>query len=174
MRILAGQFKYRAIEQPRSSVVRPMSQKARAAIFDVLGDIEGMSVLDLYAGSGAVGLEAISRGANQVTFIEENAQVASVIRRNVQKLDVSTATIVNKSVELWFKEAKKVTFNIILADPPYAQFNSSFFERATGILAESGIMVLSHASKIPAPELKSLQLVQHKSYGDSALSFYKR
>lgn len=175
MQILAGEFKGRRIEQPKSEAVRPMSQKVRAALFDVIGSVKGKIVLDLYAGSGAVGLEALSRGAKRVVMIEKNAAVAKVAQANIDKLGLGKdAHCIQIPAESWLETVNEARFDVVLADPPYAQINPQVIERASGLLAGKGILVLSHSSKIESPELKSLELVQHKVYGDTALSFYRK
>lgn len=175
MRILAGDYRAREFDQPKSALVRPMSQKARAAIFDVLGSIKGSTVLDLYAGSGAIGLEALSRAATQVVFIEKNAQVAAVIRCNIAKLGVAAQTqVFAGEAKIWLGRSKaRVKYDVIVADPPYAELNPTILGRMADILAKDGVLVVSHSSKISSPELKSLQLITSKTYGDTSLSFYK-
>lgn len=174
MRILSGDFKGQAIEQPKTAAVRPISQKARAAIFDVLGDITGFKVLDLYAGSGGVGLESLSRGASQVILVEKNPAVCAVINRNVAKLGVGNrAKVINRSVEGWVNDQNKSELDLIIADPPYVDINSGVLDQSSQKLSPGGILVVSHTSKIASPELKSLELAQAKVYGDSALSFYR-
>ena len=175
MRINTGIFGSRTITAPKSALVRPMSDKVRAALFDIVGPIDGIVVLDLYAGSGAVGLEALSRGASRAVLVEGNRSVAAVVRDNVATLGAGdSAEVVNRSVEAWVSSQANPIFDLIIADPPYADINAGSLNEAAWLLLPDGLMVVSHSSKTPSLELKSLQLESMKQYGDTALSFYKR
>jgi len=175
MRIIGGSLGGRSIEQPKTDKTRPMSQKVRAAIFDILGDIADYAVLDLYAGSGALGLEAVSRGAAWVVLIESNPKVVAVINKNIAELGLEgTAQTIGLPVGLGLNAIEGLQFNLIIADPPYAALDVSALNQAAEFLTGGGVLVVSHSSKIASPELESLELVQAKTYGDTALSFYKK
>ena len=179
MRIIAGEYGGRTIEQPASRSVRPMSEKVRGALFDVLGDVSGLTVLDAYAGSGAAGFEAASRGAVLVEAIEANDRVARTIQANARSLGLDWGYILHQlTVESWLgspaQQERRDRYGLIIADPPYAQLDDDVLERLAGFLMDDGVLVVSHGSKRPSPALDSVGLVQHKIYGDSALSFYKR
>lgn len=175
MRIGTGEWGGRVIDAPRSSTTRPMSDKVRAALFSVLGDISGQVVLDLYAGSGAIGLEALSRGAAQVVLVEQSSSVAAIITKNIRELAAGDlARVINQPVEKWVMSASESKSDLIIADPPYAQIDNRVIDEASQLLNPGGTLVVSHSSKISSPELKSLELVQSKTYGDTALSFYKK
>jgi 16S rRNA (guanine966-N2)-methyltransferase len=178
VRILSGDLYGRAFDQPKTDGTRPLTDKVRAAIFDVVGSPEGLTVLDAYAGTGAAGFEALSRGATQVEAIEGNRQVARVIERNIGLLKITWGYTLNKlKVETWLAMADnnppRPRYDLIIADPPYADIDTDILSRLGAFLTADGVMVVSHASKIAAPELIDLALVRHKVYGDSALSFYK-
>lgn len=152
-----------------------MSEKLRAAVFDILGPIDGTTVLDAYAGSGAIGFEAYSRGARRVVAVEQSAAVVSVIRLNALGLDIQEEySVVQQSLESWVTTQNDKHFDIIIADPPYEQIQKKLLEKLGNLLVSSGIMAISHTSKIVLPELQSLSLIKTKTYGDSALSFYRR
>ena len=129
IRIGAGVFAGRILEQPKTIKTRPLTAKVRASIFNRLGDIEGLSVLDAYAGSGAFGIEAASLGASHVTFIEQSRSVAQVIQRNIDTLAVADTTIMVKSVQEAVKSLIGESFDIILADPPYDKLNTGELEK---------------------------------------------
>jgi 16S rRNA (guanine966-N2)-methyltransferase len=185
MKILAGQFKGRPIDQPKTRAVRPLSEKVRAALFDVVGAPAGLTVLDAYAGSGAAGLEAASRGAALVEAIEANARVAKTIQQNARLLGLDWGYILHQmTVETWLASpAQQPTapgrppqarYGLIIADPPYAQLDADVLERLAAFLTPGGVLAVSHSSRIDPPLLQSAQLAVAKTYGDTALSFYRR
>lgn len=178
MKIVSGQFKGRPIAQPKSRSVRPMSEKVRAAIFDVIGSVEGFTVLDAYAGSGAAGFEAISRGAILAEGIESNTVVARTIQANEKELNLGFSYILHQiTLETWLASPAQhppvSRYDLIIADPPYSRLEEDLLEKLGSYLNPSGILVVSHAGKLPPPMLQSVKLKQHKVYGDSALSFYQ-
>ena len=178
MRILAGNLRARAFDQPKTASVRPLSDKVRAAIFDVAGAPEGFVVLDAYAGSGAAGFEALSRGAVLVDAIEANPRVARVIGGNVHKLGLDWGYVLHgMTVETWLASPSQQTnqrrYQLIVADPPYAKLEPDVLQKLAGFLTPGGVLVVSHSSKTPAPVLESVELAVAKVYGDTALSFYK-
>lgn len=180
MRLLGGNLKGHQLERPKSDRVRPLGDKVRAALFDVVGSVEGQVVLDAYAGSGAAGFEALSRGAIMVEAIEANKTVARIIHSNAQKLGLDWGFVLHQmTVSTWLalptnQEEPRQRYHLIVSDPPYAQLEPDILEKLGEHLLADGILVVSHSSKTTAPVLESLRLVQHKTYGDSALSFYQR
>jgi 16S rRNA (guanine966-N2)-methyltransferase len=179
MKILSGEFGGRRIEQPASRSVRPLSEKVRGALFDVVGPVGVLTVLDAYAGSGAAGFEAASRGAVLVDAIEANARVAKTIEANARQLGLDWGFVLHRyTVETWLASPQQqpptARYGLIIADPPYAQLDTDIIQRLTAYLTPAGILALSHSSKQASPGLSSVDLVQHKVYGDTALSFYRR
>ena len=122
MRIISGKYKSRALIAPKGDLTRPTSDRARESLFNVLQnliDFEGMNVLDLFAGSGAFGFEALSRGASHSTFVEESKRASQAIIENSNSLELNTeVTLVKKDVYKWL-ENPPGSFDLILADPPY-------------------------------------------------------
>ncbi|HSX01460.1 MAG TPA: RsmD family RNA methyltransferase [Candidatus Saccharimonas sp.] len=182
MRILAGTMRGRGFEQPATRSVRPLSDKARAAIFDVVGAPEGFAVLDAYAGSGAAGFEALSRGAAMVDAIEASSSVARVIERNAAALGLSWGYVLHvMTAEKWLAlpvnqpdaDRPQARYHLIIADPPYAQLDADVLARFGPFVLPGGVLVVSHSSKHQPPQLESLRLARHKVYGDTALSFYQ-
>ncbi len=175
MRVIGGSLGGRQFDQPKTTATRPMSEKVRAALFDVLGSVSGLSVLDVFAGSGALGFEALSRGAKSVVAVEQSATVATTVRGNIQSLRlVESYRLIEQSVEHWLSGQGNARFDIVLADPPYEQLNIEILSKLGALLGTSGLLVVSHSSKISSPALQSLSLIKHKIYGDSALSFYRQ
>lgn len=173
MRLGAGRFGGRNLESPVTTATRPMADLVRAALFDVLGDISGQTMLDLFAGTGAVGFEALSRGASGVVAIESNGQAARTIKKNLATLGLeSNYQLLERKVEQYLS-SNTTHFDLIVADPPYAQLMPAVFDSINQHLKPQGVFGLSQTSKIDSPRLKSLELVKRKDYGDTALSFYR-
>ncbi len=178
MKILAGSLRGRAFDQPPTRATRPLSDKVRAALFDVVGPPTGLVVLDAYAGSGAAGFEALSRGALLAEAIESNPRVARTIQANARTLGLdATHTLHQLTLETWLaapaQHPPTPRYGLIIADPPYAQLHPDVIERLVPFLAPNGVLVLSRASKLPSPPLAGSQLLKTKTYGDTALSFYQ-
>ena len=182
MKIVGGELRGRTFGQPKTATVRPLTDKVRASIFDVVGAPNGGVVLDAYAGSGAAGFEALSRGAAMVEAIEGNPRVARVIEENVRALQIDWGYVLNVlKVETWLalpgnqpEISRPIErYDLIIADPPYAQLDADILERLGRFLLTDGVMVVSHSSKTPSPMLESMSLAKAKVYGDTALSFYR-
>ena len=179
MKIVGGQWRGRGLAQPKTRAVRPLSEKVRAAIFDVLGPVDGLTVLDAYAGSGAAGFEALSRGAMLVEAIEANRTVARTIQANAQTLGADWGFVLYQmTVETWLASPRQQPavgrYDVIIADPPYQQLDAVTLSRLGLFLLPGGRLVLSHSSKRAAPMIESGELTRTKRYGDSALSIYQK
>jgi len=182
VRITGGEFRGRQIKLPPSRVVRPLSGKVCQALFNVVGSPAGWAVLDVYAGTGAVGFEAASRGAAMVEAIEANRTVARTIEENARSLGLDWSYVLNvMTAETWLAQPNNQLspeqlqrYDLIVADPPYSKLDPEVLERLGRFLKPYGVMAVSHSSKRPSPVLESLVLAQAKQYGDSALSFYRR
>jgi 16S rRNA (guanine966-N2)-methyltransferase len=178
VKILAGNKKGQIFTQPTSRSVRPLSEKVRAAIFDVVGSVEGFIVLDAYAGSGAAGFEALSRGAKLVESVESNQKVAATISINARRLGFDWEFILYQMpVTTWLASPNQYPagprYDLIIVDPPYVRLEDDILESLSMFLTPEGVMTVSHSSRFDSPMLKSVELVRHKVYGDTALSFYK-
>jgi 16S rRNA (guanine966-N2)-methyltransferase len=181
MRITGGEAKGRTLRFPSGSKERPTSDFLREAIFNLLGSLEGNTFLDLFSGSGSVGLEAASRGAKEIYFIEKDKRLAGIIEKNVQNchLDknffVMAGDIENGLRDLF---RKKIKFDIIFADPPY---NRSLVATTLNllkkyqILKEEGFIVIQHSFKENYTEfpVDNLNLADQRKYGENALTFFK-
>lgn len=174
MRIVAGTLGGRTIIQPSSRNTRPMTHKVRAALFDMLGPLDGLTVLDAYAGSGALGFEALSRGAAQVDAIELAGPALKAIQSSMESLEVEDRyRVFPMKVESYLHKGGSA-YNLILVDPPYDQLDETPLDQLGGLLEPDGLMVLSHTSKQLTPEIGGVELVKAKSYGDSTLSVYRK
>jgi 16S rRNA (guanine(966)-N(2))-methyltransferase RsmD len=198
MRIVAGALKGRRLESPSWTGLRPTSDKLRETLFNVLASrVPGARVLDGYAGTGAVGLEAISRGARHVTFVERDRRAQALIAVNVARCGVSDGyaiigAAVLQAIATLRNEVRRedgALFDLILLDPPYASPRAARSETSAAdavsddtrevldavgtIVAPGGLVVLEHARKVAAPATAGvLRRTRVLASGDSALTFY--
>ena len=173
LRIIAGEFRGRRIEAPSGHSTRPTREEVREAWFNVLGDrVVGARVLDLFAGSGALGLEALSRGATQVRFVESNRAVLAVLRRNIEALGVASRTEVSRADALVLASAPERiaagSWNLVLADPPYDGEAALELVSAFSHSAFAGILCVEHAAGVDFP----VEPDWRRRYGDTALSIF--
>lgn len=180
IRIIAGTFGGRKIEAPYMDNHRthPMGERIRNALFNSIGsEIEGARVLDAFAGTGAVGLEALSRGARQATFVERDKTAQKILAKNIETLGVNNRTIVIRAtVANWLKTARSSEmYDVIFADPPYHDLQLSTVSQLFGLLKPNGLMVLSHSGRGEGPNLENgIVVVDNRSYGNAYLTFFRR
>lgn len=185
MRISGGIVKGRkiktksAFKRGRSGELRPTSSKVRQAIFNILQDrINGSSFLDLYAGTGAVGIEALSRGAERVVFVDGDPVRAGIIKKIVEEIGFRDKVSVFKDDALRFLKKSSEAFDIIFADPPYDSGDHDLILHLISdrnVLKDMGILIVEHRSKKFMPEeCGSLRHVKTYLYGDTALSLYRK
>jgi 16S rRNA (guanine966-N2)-methyltransferase len=176
MRIIAGTFGGRIFDSPRGFATHPMSDKVRGGLFNALGDINGLSVLDAFAGSGALSFEALSRGADKAYAIELDRSAQRVIELNSKTLGLGPKfKLIRASAGGWLKTSSdKLCFDIVLCDPPYNDLQENLIGRLSDRVAQSGILVLSWPGKLEIPSFAGFEVVRQKSYGDAQLIFYKR
>jgi 16S rRNA (guanine966-N2)-methyltransferase len=180
MRIIAGTHRGRPIRAPSGMRTRPTADRVREALFSILGDLDGLRVLDCYAGSGALGLEALSRGAAAAVFVESGREACEVIGKNASGLGLSErCTLIRRELE---RSANALSaagpFDLILADPPWPIALSAgplVADLARKQLRPDGRLVLGHPTKQPVTLLPELgfELQQTRHWGDSAMSFYQ-
>jgi len=160
--------------------IRPTQQKIRKAIFDILGDIKGLSFLELFAGSGAVGIEAISCGAKEAVFVEKDQKCVKIIRDNLALLGCLRYRVIALDILKAIKQfsQKNEKFDIIFLDPPYCKDLAKKTLQtlaAYDILTPYGLVVIQHFKKDDLPDkLGVFTLFKQKRYGDTLLSFYKK
>lgn len=174
-RIVAGTYKGRRIATPPGRDTRPTSDRVREALFGALGDLTGLRFLDLYAGSGAVGLEAWSRGAGVVTLVEQDRRTASVISANARELGFSRADVVASSVATALLRPPPAPYDVAFLDPPYAQPSSSVVADLTalrdhGWLVPGAMVVVERGSRATTPAWpKGFDGSREKKYGETML-----
>jgi 16S rRNA (guanine(966)-N(2))-methyltransferase RsmD len=180
LRIIAGSRKGRRIEHPGVSAVRPTKDRVREAVFSMINfELPSARVLDLFAGSGAYGLEALSRGAEKAFFVENDPACLETVRRNIHQLGLSTSAELVPGDAFSRIEgfgARKDTFDIIFADPPYrgnAARNTLIMINRYDILKHSGLLVLEHSGREPVPEgAGDISILKQKTYGKTTISIY--
>lgn len=175
MRIIAGTLGGRQFESPKSFKTHPMSDKIRGALFNILGDIEGLVVLDAFAGSGAIGFEAASRGAAAITVIDNDRTAQRVVAANIQSLGLAgRVSLIKASAGAWLQTNPRTRFDIVICDPPYNDLQPSLLKRLTSTVKDEGVFVLSWPTGVELPEFPGLTLVDTRQYGDASLTFYRR
>jgi 16S rRNA (guanine966-N2)-methyltransferase len=177
VRIVAGSRKGHRIAAPKGVDTRPTSDRVREAVFSMLGTVEGAAVLDLFAGSGAMGLEALSRGAASCTFVERDRAAARVIGANLEKLRLTGAVVVNGDVARALRDERSRgrRFDLVLVDPPYDEWDAharDLSELLPGLLADDALAVLETSDRVE-PELP-LDLVTMRRYGSARITVFSR
>ena len=178
MRVIAGALKGRRLQSPRWTGLRPTSDRLRETLFDVLGEqVAGASVLDGFAGTGALGLEALSRGAATAVFVERDRRAAALIAANLDSCGLrGRATIVTESLPRALERAVPANpFDLILLDPPYAYPEAAIgaiLSAAARRLAPDGRVVLERARRSTPCEVPELSLRRRLAAGDSVLVLY--
>jgi 16S rRNA (guanine(966)-N(2))-methyltransferase RsmD len=174
MRIIAGAFKGRRLRAPSGLAVRPTSDRLRETLFNVLGPgIAGARVLDGYAGTGALGLEAISRGAASATFVERDPRALRVIQENIRLCGAAAACRIIRGDVLRAPLAAQ-GFDLVLLDPPYDVTDlEAIAARGAGLVGPGGRLVIEHARRRESPaRAGDLERLRRLTAGDSALSYY--
>jgi 16S rRNA (guanine966-N2)-methyltransferase len=175
MRVIAGRLGGRNFTSPRTARTHPMSDKVRGALFNALGGLGGLTVLDAFAGSGACSIEAVSRGATEVLAIDIDPEAVKTIAENVRMLGLEhEITVRRKNISGWSRNNQKTQFNVVLADPPYDDIRPDVLKRLTVHVCGGGLFVLSWPGGEPVREFPGLEIVSNKTYGDAQLVFYQR
>lgn len=182
MRIIGGEARGRPIRLPAGYRIRPTADRVKESLFNILNPVGGAYFLDIYAGCGNVGLEALSRGARGSVFVEKDPRLAGVIRENLRLLGFEgQGEVIAASAEQGLRRLGKrgASFDVLFADPPY---DRNFLPEilmcleGTGLLAENGIIVLQHSVREdPKGSLtQTLVMTDQRRYGDTLLSFLKK
>jgi 16S rRNA (guanine966-N2)-methyltransferase len=175
MRVIAGSLGGRTFDAPRGHRTHPMGDKIRGALFNILGDITGLTVLDAFAGSGAISIEAISRGAASALAIDLDKEAYRTIKTNVDALGLEERiTVMRKNVAGWSRNNQHQTFDIVVADPPYNDIRPVLLQKLITQIKPGGIFVISWPGNEPVREFTGVEVLTAKSYGDAQLVFYKR
>ena len=176
MRIIAGSRKGHRITAPKGLDTRPTSDRVRENVFNIVAPwVEGARVLDLYAGSGAMGLEALSRGAKTAVFVESDREAARAIERNLDKLGLTGARIVrgDAATGLAHEVGAGRKYDLVLADPPYVMTNyDSLANYLPRVLADDGLLVLETAARVE-PKVPGLAARTTRKYGSTRVTVFE-
>lgn len=182
MRVIAGKFRSRRLKGPGTLRIRPTSDRLRETLFNILGPaVEDSLFVDLYAGTGAIGIEAVSRGARQVILVESNAKAARLIRENLAALGIRAGAELIEADALAGLEkiaGRHLVADFLFLDPPYekAEEHSRVLEflDASHLIAPQGIVIVEHRSGTEVPErLNRLECTRQVEQGDATLSFFR-
>jgi 16S rRNA (guanine966-N2)-methyltransferase len=177
VRIIAGSRKGHRLAAPRGIGTRPTSDRVREAVFNLIGPVEGAAVLDLFAGSGSMGLEALSRGARRCVFVDSGQDAARVIQANLLKLGLTGAVVDRRDALAFLRASRKrgTTHDLIVCDPPYGDWERlepALAELLPAVLAEGGRLVVETGARTE-PQLP-LDLVTSRRYGSARISVFSR
>jgi 16S rRNA (guanine966-N2)-methyltransferase len=151
-----------------------MSDRMRGALFNTLGELDGLTVLDAFAGSGALSLEAISRGAVSALAIDIDKEAYQAIVKNVEQLNLKDrVTVMRKNISGWSRNNQHKRFDIVLADPPYNDIRPNVIERLFSNVKPDGLLVLSWPGSEPVRQFAAAEVVTNKKFGDAQLVFYR-
>ena len=175
MRVIGGRFGGRPLRAPRGRATRPTPERVREALFSILGPVDGLRVLDLFAGSGALGIEALSRGAAQLTLVDSSQAAAQTIRRNVASLGVQ-AEVRRQSVSSFLEQAREAgrDYDLVFLDPPYrqaARLGPDLSVVLVPVLA-AGARVIGESDRRAPLELERLTPRDERRYGDTLIRIY--
>jgi 16S rRNA (guanine966-N2)-methyltransferase len=173
VRVVAGEFKGRPLRAPRGMRTRPTADRVREALFSMLVNVTGARVLDLYAGSGALGIEALSRGAASAVFVECDPRVAAVIERNLRSLELHQEVV--RQDALRFLGRAEGPFDLVFCDPPYdsvPRIAGPLAERLPALLANGARIVTESDKRMPL-ELP-FALLAERTYGDTRIAIHGR
>jgi 16S rRNA (guanine966-N2)-methyltransferase len=177
MRIVGGSLGGRVLRAPPGAATRPTSEKVREAMFNILGDVAGTQVLDMFAGSGALGIEALSRGAAHATFIDQAKPALAVVRANLRDLGLEdrATVLVGDAVALGARHVPASPWQLVFVDPPYRSDLAVRAVQTLAHLAPDAVIVVEHDRRNAPPEnLGSLLRTDQRRYGDTLVSFYRR
>ena len=170
MRIIAGTHRGHRIAAPKGRDTRPTSDRVRENAFNLIGPVDDAEVLDLFAGSGAMGLEALSRGAARATFVELDRDACRVIDANLDKLGLKGIVLPMDAVRAL--EQERGTYDLVLCDPPYDYDASRLAPHLAKLLNDVGLLVWETSSREPAPEVPGLEQRTTRTYGSARLTLY--
>jgi len=175
MRVVAGAYKGHPLAAPKRASTRPTQDRVREALFSILGSVRDARVLDLFAGSGALGIEALSRGARECTFVDSDWAATRAIRENLRRLGVGTGHVARSDALVFLRTAARRSqqWNLVFCDPPYRlahRLADVLDELLPRVLAEKARVVCESATRQP---LKlDLPLVRERAYGDTLIAVY--
>jgi 16S rRNA (guanine966-N2)-methyltransferase len=174
VRVVAGQHRGRPLKAPPGRATRPTADRVREALFSILGPVEGLAVLDLFAGSGALGIEALSRGAASATFVERDRRTAQLIRDNLADLG-EQAEVVTADALRWLRRPPPgAAYDLVLLDPPYdsaPRLGVTLSQRLPAVLSDDAVIVTESDKRDPLT--LELPLADERIYGDTRIAIHR-
>lgn len=175
MRVISGYLGGRTFDSPGGHRTHPMSDKIRGALFNTLGDIKSLTVLDCYGGSGAVAFEAVSRGAASAITIELDKIAQKTIHRNVTSLGLEeTVTLKPMGCLGWSMRNQTKTFDVVICDPPYDRVLMKDIQKLSKHVTKGGILALSWPVHVKADEIEGFAKLKSARYGEATLHYYRK
>jgi 16S rRNA (guanine966-N2)-methyltransferase len=171
VRIIAGTHRGHRITAPKGRDTRPTSDRVRENAFNLIGPVDDAEVLDLFAGSGAMGLEALSRGAAHATFVESDRDAARTIDANLDKLGLRASVLRMDAVRALQQERRR--YDLVLCDPPYDYDAARLLPHLAELLTDDGLLVWETSSRAPVPEVPGLRQRTSRTYGSARLTLYE-
>jgi 16S rRNA (guanine966-N2)-methyltransferase len=173
VRIVAGQYRGRRLTAPSGLDVRPTSDRVREALFSILGNIEGLRALDLFAGSGALGIEALSRGAASATLVENDRRAVEAIRANLSPLDDANAEVVRADAVAWLG-GRRGPYDLVFLDPPYSsarRLAGPLTQKLPAALSPNALIVSESDKRDPL--LLDFPLEDERTYGHTRIAIHR-
>jgi 16S rRNA (guanine966-N2)-methyltransferase len=172
MRIIAGTHRGRRIAAPKGRDTRPTSDRVRENAFNLIGPVDEADVLDLFAGSGAMGLEALSRGAATATFVESDRDACRVINKNLDTLDFRGTVLQQDALRAVTSERR--SYDLVLCDPPYGYDHAKLTPHLARLLGDTGLLVYESAGREDPPVVQGLEQRTSRRYGSARLTLFER
>jgi 16S rRNA (guanine966-N2)-methyltransferase len=172
VRIIAGTHRGHRISAPKGAATRPTSDRVRENAFNLIGPVDGAAVLDLFAGSGALGLEALSRGAASCVFVESDREACRTINANLDKLKLHATVLCQDAVRALAQERR--TFDLVLCDPPYEFDQEKLLPLLPRLVAQHGLLVYESSGRAGPPEVDGLAEGTSRKYGSARLTLFTR
>ncbi len=177
LRVVSGKYRGRALRSPASSLTHPMGAREKLALFNMV-NVEGQRVLDAYAGSGALGIEALSRGAAEVVFVDNSAKIARTIRENLTIVSENGSATAQSFVEKVADFAERAEFagyfDVIIADPPYDKIDRAGLGLLPSLLRDDGVLILSTPAEETELPLTGMRVSSSHTYARARLTVYRR
>jgi 16S rRNA (guanine966-N2)-methyltransferase len=171
MRIIAGTHRSRQIAAPKGRDTRPTSDRVRENAFNLIGPVDGADVLDLFAGSGALGLEALSRGAGSATFVESDREACRTINMNLDTLGLRAIVLCQDVLRMVAGDRRR--YDLVLCDPPYDYDRAKLVPHLARLLTDDGVLVYESSGREDAPQVPGLEERTSRKYGSARLTLFE-
>ncbi len=173
IRVTSGKLRGRALKSPDTEQTHPMGAREKLALFNMV-NVEQVVVLDAYAGSGALGIEALSRGAQEVVFVESQGKIARIIKENLATFGLKMPVFTEKVGTFAEKPEFCRIFDVIIADPPYSKIDQNELNLLPKLLKDDGILVVSSPAEMPELDLAGVRVSSSRTYARARLTIYRK